>query len=407
MVLASDLASANGRFLLPRGTVLDAKQMRILKIWGIDEADVEGVSREETLAQPPAGLDPELLAQSRDFVEVLFRFAPATHEAMQELKRLCVRKSTERLAAGKPLPTLCPLPRPEIAGAAGHPEELPPTSPRAMARREVQLASFPDIYFQIMDVLNNPRSSVAHTADVVGKDPSLAVKLLRVVNSPFYGFPSRVDSISRAVTLVGANELSLLALGVSVVQYFEDIPPEIMDMKRFWKHSIATGVYARILAGHKPGFSEERFFLGGLIHDIGRLAILKNFPHTANKALKLACSKPCMLFEAEIETMGFDHAAVAGCLLNEWKFPAGLEQMVRYHHAPEAATNPAEPAILHLADIMARTLSVLTLDIAYVPRLHEEAWNAVGITPGALAAAASQAEHLIHDIFQTFLGAEL
>lgn len=413
MTLASDLVSPNGRFLFAKGTPLDEKRLRIMKIWDITEADIQDVSREEACAAAERAFSPEILAQSDEYVNILFRPALSDHDAtpgaagdaVQELRRLCLRKVAERLAAGQTLPALCePAEYPAADAHIALPEESAPVSAKAIARRENQLASFPDIYFQIMDVLNNPRSPLTLAADAVSKDTSLTAKLLRVVNSPFYGFASRVDSIHRAVTLVGANELSMLALGVSVVQYFQDIAPGLVDMKRFWKHSIAAGVFGRILASHKRGLSEERFFLGGLIHDIGRLVILKNYPQITAKAYALSCAKPCLLYEAEREVMGFDHAEVAGRLLEAWQFPSGLEQMVRLHHAPETAAPPIDAAIIHLADIMARTLAIQALDIAYVPPLNEQAWRALELASSVLASVYSQAEHLIEDIYQTFLG---
>jgi HD-like signal output (HDOD) protein len=415
MRLENDLISPNGRFLLERGAVIDEKQLRILKIWNVPAADIQGVSAEEASASAEAAFSPEILARSADYVDALFRFAledapkppcPVA-DVMEIFRRLCRRGVAERLCTGNAPPLACP--QAEYLDVHGHAQDEPeprPVSPEAMARRECRLASFPDIYFQIMDVLNNPRSSSTHAAEVVSKDTSLTAKLLRVVNSPFYGFPARVDSIQRAVTLVGANELSLLSLGVSVVQYFQDIPPSLIDMKRFWKHSIAVGVFSRILAGLKPGLSEERFFLGGMIHDIGRLIILKNYPQLAGKTFALACSKPCLLFEAEREILGFDHAAAAGALLLAWKLPEGLANMVSLHHAPASPNNRngVGATILHLADIMARVYSAQSLEAAFVPPLDQEAWSFLDIEPSVLVPAFHQGSRLIEDIYQTFLG---
>lgn len=416
MRLENDLLSPNGRFLLASGVVLDEKQLRIIKIWNVPAVDILGVSPEEASAAADSDYSPELLAHSAEFVDAMFLYAreraaqrpaPAS-EVVDILRRLCLRSVAERLRKGQTPPLACA--QAERLGAQDDPgqaqPESPPASPEALARRECRLASFPDIYFQIMDVLNNPRSSITHAAEVVSKDTSLTAKLLRVVNSPFYGFPSRVDSIQRAVTMVGANELSLLALGVSVVQYFQDIPANLIDMKRFWKHSIATGVFARLLAGLKPELQEERFFLGGMIHDIGRLILLKNYPRLSAKTLAVACAKPCHIFEAEREVLGFDHAAVAGALLLAWKFPEGLARMVSLHHPDENPDQPDNPdaAIIHLADVMARAYSVQTLDPAFIPPLDDRAWRLLGNEPSALVPIYHQAERLIEDIYLTFLG---
>lgn len=400
MVLDSDLRGANGRFLLPGGTEIEEKHLRILKIWGVNEAEVRTEGAEPGSSQEEA--PPELVAQAQELVDRLFSFSNPEFPPVAELKRLCLRKTVERLLNGFPVQDMGPP-----ANCEALPEikikEQPFSCPDDLAGKEVELASFPDIYFQIMEVLNNPSSTASHVADLVSKDSSLTVKLLRLVNSAFYGFPSRVDSITRAVTLVGSNELSMLALGVSVVHYFDNVPPELMDMRAFWMHSIACGVFARILASHQVGLSEERFFLGGLIHDIGRLVILKNAPEHAAMTLRLACEKPCLLYEAEQSVLGFDHTAVASKLMRLWQFPRVLEDMVAFHHVPSQGHSALESSIVHCADILARSAGTGYKGLFYVPPLDPDAWSALGLSPNVVAPALNQAEHLITDIYNTFL----
>ncbi len=405
MELAADLVGPNGRFLLPKGVVLDEQHLRIIKIWGITEADIRGLSAEEVEAVAAAEVDEEVLARAGAIATWLFRLANADHPAMAELRKLSVKRMRDRLSLG------LPVPRPVADGTSLAPLATPaaPSSLTALdlVRHEVRLASFPDIYHRIVEVLNNPRSSVTHMADVVSKDPSLTAKLLRLVNSPLYGFPSSIDSISRAIALIGINELSMLALGVSVIERFKGIPAECVDMKRFWTHSIACGVFAKILAGHKTGLNEERFFLAGLIHDIGRLVILKNAPDLARHVFECLSGHGCLSAHAEQACLGFDHTDVADLLLTAWEFPSSLESMIKRHHSPGSGPEALEPAVIHVADIMARALLPDPSPGACVPGLDPEAWNILGFPPSLLAPAASQAEHQIRDIFQTFFPDEI
>ncbi len=399
MRLAADLRGANGRFLLPRGVEIQDKHLRIMKIWGVNEAEVEGGPASDKREDAPDALPPELMGQALMLLETLFRLSNPTYPPVRVLKQLSLQKLIDHIRQNKPL--LLP------GKPSGRPLTLPkerPESAMALAGQEVQLVSFPDIYFQIMEVLNDPGSTASHVAEVVGRDSSLTMKLLRLVNSPFYGFPSKVDSITRAVALVGSNELSMLALGISVVQYFEHVPPELMDMRHFWMHSIACGVFARILASHKPGLSEERFFLGGLIHDVGRLVILKCAPESAAASLLLTRDKPCMLYEAEQAVLGFDHSEVASRLMRLWQFPETLEDMVAFHHNPAAATSVLDAAIIHIADIMASSMWTGYKGLFYVPPLEPAAWEALELSPSILAPALSKGEHLILDIYNTFSG---
>lgn len=402
MELTSDLYGSNGRFLLPKGTEIEEKHLRILKIWGVNEVEVANL--DSGAGHCEEDVSPELSAEAAMLMDRLFSLSNPESPPVAELRRVSLHNAVHHLQqGGSPLDIA-----PAVARQGGPSmDDLPqpaPECPKDLAEREVQLASFPDIYFQIREVLDNPASTASHVADVVSKDSSLSVKLLRLVNSPLYGFPSRVDSITRAVTLVGSNELSMLALGVSVVEYFEDVPPELLDMRNFWMHSIACGVFARILAGHLAGQSEERFFLGGLIHDVGRLVTLKNAPQCTAAALRKSLATPSLMHEAERDIFGFDHADVAARLMLLWQFPSSLAEMVAGHHAPMSAQEPLDAAIVHCADVFARSLWAGYRATFYVPRLQQEAWELLALSPNIIPPAYAHAEHMISDIYASFLG---
>ncbi|MEW5772816.1 MAG: HDOD domain-containing protein [Thermodesulfobacteriota bacterium] len=405
MILDSDLIGPNNRFLLPRGATLDTAHIRMLKAWGVTEADVSGVTREQAQALAEAELSPDALARARGELTPYFAHADLEHPAMREIFRLCVQRWARGAPSDCALVGLesCPLPEPGI-GPRKDVFAKGEGTPASLVRSEVELTSFPDIYFQINEVLQSPRSSASHIADVVSKDTSLTAKLLKLVNSAFYGFPAKIDTISRAIAILGTNELTTLALGISVVENFANIPESLVDMKGFWKHSVACGVLSRILASSKVGLSEERFFVAGLIHDVGRLVMFKRLPFASTQALVLSRSTRTPLREVEQEVLGFDHSAVSGALLKAWKFPATLELPVRHHHAPSNAMNPLEPSIIHVADVLAIAMQYGSSGSAYVPPLQEKAWENLGQGPGILAQAMAQADRQISEILRAFLG---
>lgn len=407
MILESDLIGPNNRFLLPRGAALDPAHIRMLKAWGVAEADVSGVSREQAQALAEAELSPETLTRAKAELAPFFSRADLDHPAMREIFRLSALRWARGAPAECSLPPLdsCAPPAPDL-GPENDVFAKGKGSPASLVQSEVELSSFPDIYFQINEVLQSPRSSASHIADVVGKDTSLTAKLLKLVNSAFYGFPAKIDTISRAVAILGTNELTTLALGISVAEYFADIPDRLADMKGFWKHSVACGVLARILASARVGLSEERFFVAGLIHDVGRLVMFKRLPFASTQALLLSRSTRTPLREAEQEVLGFDHAAVSGALLKAWKFPATLELPVRHHHAPAKAMNPLEPSIIHVADALAIAMQYGGSGSIYVPPLQEKAWETLGQGPAVLAPAMAQADRQICEILRAFLGSD-
>ncbi|MFW5734210.1 MAG: HDOD domain-containing protein [Oceanidesulfovibrio sp.] len=403
MTLAEDLHGPNGRLLLPKSTTLQEKHLRIFKIWGVTQANIKGLEQDSCLASSLETLDPEILEKSDHYAQRLFRFCDRSDPVIEELCRLATLRTAAGLAAGK---------------YVGEPEDghTPPTlvdydaftpklpeSVGQIVSQEVELVSFPEIYFQIMEVLDNPKSSSAHVAEVVSKDPSVAMRLMQLVNSPFYGLPHKVDSIARATTLVGAKEISILTLGISVVQYFHDIPRDFFSMKRFWTHSIAAVVFAKLLASRVPGLFEERFFLLGLIHDIGRLVIFKTFPHAALEVLIMATQAPCLIHEAERKLLGFDHTEVAEAMLEAWSFPDSLRNIIRCHHEPELSVKTMDCAVLHVADVLARALRNGYRGKFAVSPLSPEAWERLGLSPSDIAPLASQADHMVDDIIYTFL----
>ncbi|MCP5107839.1 MAG: HDOD domain-containing protein, partial [bacterium] len=245
MVLAGDLIDSLGRFLLGKGSKIEDKHIRIMKMWGITSADIEGEDQEQAAQEEMRQIDPQLLAKAETYINSYFCDSGVynSHEALKEIKRLCVLRTAQRIETG-------------AMGLAdletGQKEEkiLPPPGRETiipahdLVEKNVQLSSFPDIYHQIVKVLNDTKSSATHLAQVVSSDPGLSATLLKLVNSAFYGLPSRVSSITRAIALVGGKELSTLAMAISVIRYFKDIPPEVMDMKKFWIHSVAAGVLA-------------------------------------------------------------------------------------------------------------------------------------------------------------------
>ena len=264
MVLADDLYAPKNRFLLAKGTTIVAKHLRVMKSWGVTEANIVGISQAEAAAEAETSLDSQVITNSKNYVDKLFIESSDSPEVMAELKRLSMLRVGKSIGAGQDLPHPWSVeedgPSFENAKKKFQKETV---SAGDLVKRQVQFISFPDIYYRIMDVLNDPLSSASHLADVVSKDPSLSTKLLRLVNSPFYGFPSKIGSITRAISLIGSADLTNLAIGISVVNTFKLIPPGLMDVKAFWKHSIVCGVAARTLAAHKMGLTEERFFRGG------------------------------------------------------------------------------------------------------------------------------------------------
>lgn len=404
MVLASDLKDAKGRFLLGKGTPIEEKHIRIMKIWGITAADIQGVSRDEMAREALNRIEPGVLQTIRGRVDEFFCRSTSDHEALKELKRLCIlwaAQKYEQALASESESDIQKEPWKLLERQRTQPKEQI-TSLDDLIEKNVQLSSFPDIYYQIMNVLNDTRSSATHLADVVSKDPSLSASLLKLVNSAFFGLPSEVDSVTRAVALIGGRELSALAMGISVIRVFKDIPPEMVDMKSFWLHSVACGIFARILASRKGELSDELFFLGGLLHDIGRLVMFIEYPKTASYIIQLSIDEKVPMNVKEREILGYDHTQVTGRLLEKWHFPKPLQDMLRFHHSPLTGRSPLESSIILVADLMAKALSFGYSGSHILPPFEKKVWDVIGLSPSVFDLSMKQADRQIKETLQAF-----
>jgi len=402
MVLAEDLRNHNGRFLLAKGEKLTSKHLRIIKLWGVVEANIGGVSQKDVEANTIAQLDPVITGEAEKVMRERFCHTDLEYPPVRELFRLCTLRKAEELSnaterESRQSHDMCEskidsnqIPK---NGAAN-------IDPYKLIRNDVDLPSLPIVYGQINETIKKPTSSAYDIGNVISKDAGLSARLLKIVNSTFYGFPSKIDTLSRAVTIVGTRQLSTLALGMNIINVFKDIPSDLIDMKSFWQHSIGCGIAARIIAGYKNIQNIERLFVAGLLHDIGRLILYSSIPIHARNALLKAKYADSLLHKEEHEIMGFDHTKIGGLLLKKWKLPISLENNVTYHHIPQESKDPLEPAIVHLADIMTNALGMGSSGERFVPPLDPDAWQCIGISANTLALAITQIDRQIEEIVQ-------
>ncbi|RQD65384.1 MAG: HDOD domain-containing protein [Desulfonatronovibrio sp. MSAO_Bac4] len=403
MVLSHDLTTPDGRFLIPMGTELNQGHIKTCKAWGVTQAGVQGQDQSTLNAAKMASIAPEVLKQSKKLIKPYVRREVLDNKVMVEIVRIAVEQLALNIQSGQyessNQDTGVFVDCNNIAPGT-NPVEL---SALRMVREQTELISLPDIFYRILEVLESPFSSAKHVADVVSKDSSLSAKLLRLVNSAFYGFPSKIDSISRAVAILGTKELTSLAMGIALIKVFEGIPQSVINMEKFWRHSISCGVYSSLIYTRMMGQSEERFFVAGLIHDIGRLIMLKSEPELCMSAICHARNKKIPLHRAEQEVIGFDHALMGGTLCREWKMPVGLEKMVRYHHEPVKARNISEASTVYLANIISMVMNPGMVYEGFFPALCEKSWESLRLDRSDLGPIVKQAEKSVSEIVEIFL----
>jgi HD-like signal output (HDOD) protein len=242
-------------------------------------------------------------------------------------------------------------------------------------------ASPPIMYLKLNEAINDPSSSLTKVSEVISEDSSLSARLLKLVNSSFYGFPQRIGTISDAVFLVGSNQVRDLALATTMMNTFKGIPEELISMEKFWKHSLACGIGSKIIAETAGSTDIERFFVSGVLHDIGRLVLFTKAPVESRTILEKSQTELLPLYTIETNEIGFSHCEIGRALADSWRLPQIFQEVIGYHHLPEKAQQyPFETAVVHLADIIAHALQIGNSGEHFVPPLEKKSWERLNLS---------------------------
>lgn len=275
-----------------------------------------------------------------------------------------------------------------------------PPSLQQLVAETSGVCSPPLVYQQLTKTIEDPRSSVKDIVQIISEDQGLTARILRLANSPLYGL-QKIESINRAVTMIGTKELRDLALAVCTMEAFPGISEEFLNMKKYWQHSIACGIIARNLAVYLRELSTERFFVAGILHDLGQLVVCTLLPETV-KTLFVDCLSSDLPFPVlERRYFGFNHAELGAALLNSWNIPENIVEPVAWHHTPHKADKYLrEAAIVHIADIICQSLGYGLNGEAYVTPLEPVAWDLLKIPVRAIAEIVKQSEDQIEATYQ-------
>jgi len=263
-----------------------------------------------------------------------------------------------------------------------------PISPAQLAEGVSKLISLPDICFRVNEMVDDPRYSAVDIGNVVANDPAITAQLLRIANSAYYGFPSRVDTLSRAIAIIGTQELRDLVLTTSIINSFHKVKPEVIDFQEFWRHSLATALAARAMVKRMRAriLHGERLFIAGLLHDMGHLVMAVRIPELLRVMRTRAEDAEEPMDEAERLVFDLDHAEVGAALMQHWRLPASLQMIAKYHHHPEKAGEQArEAAIINIANNIAYQAGMKGIDSELDARVAPGAWELAGLTQESVA----------------------
>lgn len=277
-------------------------------------------------------------------------------------------------------------------------------TPETLVMGTSQLVSPPIAVARVSAILENDEFSIREVAEAVGQDPALTARLLKIVNSPFYGFPGRIETITRAVGLVGADALYGLALTTSVMHGFRKIPASLVNMNDFWLNSLYCGVIARLLAKEASVLHSERLFVAGLLHRIGALIIYMRLPEAAREILLAAAGDDRLIPHLEKDLLGFTYAEIGAELAKAWKMPSALQEAIRWHLEPERAERfRLEASLLYLANRL-KTVSMLGFPIDdVIQTIPDAVKTAIRLDETQIIAAVSTAAERFGDTAALFV----
>lgn len=293
-----------------------------------------------------------------------------------------------------------------------------------------QLASFPDVCIQVTEMIDVPDCTAADIGKIISQDPALTTRLLKIVNSSFYGLASRVDTVTRAISILGFEDVRTLVMATSSVEVFSRLSNNLVDMETFWRHSIYCGVVARILATKCNVLNAERLFIAGLLHDIGLLVMYHQLPDKSGEVIERYSEGNEELYQIENDIIGFNHCDVGYELMRNFNMPPSLCEAIAYHHEPEKASGHIlDTSITHLANVMTNMsdlyrfrenydlpvtvyspemrMAILrrSIDVNYDPPFSTVAWSTTGLDAKCIGGVLIQAhENLEQALDLLYLG---
>ena len=222
----------------------------------------------------------------------------------------------------------------------------------------INLPALPAIAMEVVEMVDNPKTSASQLGKIISADQALTAKVLKIANSPFYGFPKKISTINFAIIVLGFDALKEIVISISLVSSLQKKSDDYFDSKAFWDHSIATGVIARRLARDLGYRISGEVFVGGLLHDMGISVMHRYFHNEFKRIVDISRESELTFMEAEESVLGATHADIGSWLAERWNLPDHLVEAVLLHSNPsKAERNPELVSLIHCADVFAARIN--------------------------------------------------
>lgn len=219
---------------------------------------------------------------------------------------------------------------------------------KEIIENNINIPSMPTVVAESLNLIDDPNSNVKKLADILSKDISITTQILKLVNSAYYGFPSQITTINKAMALLGFNTIRSLILSVS-------LKPMLMTNsgKALWEHSIRCAVGCQMLSKSLGGVDPDEAFTMGLLHDIGK-SVMESYNKDAIKEIVRLTNLGADILQAEKMFFGFTHTELGKELVIKWKLPIIIGTAIQYHHNPLASQTKLQSCIVYVADRISR-----------------------------------------------------
>jgi len=235
-----------------------------------------------------------------------------------------------------------------------------------------EIPTLPTIVFELNKYLQDPDTSIKTICDTIEKDQAIALKILKLVNSAFYGFQSKISDLRNAIILLGYNAVRNAIVSLSVINSFSSKRIALLDfdITQFWKHSLAVAVTSKNIAQISKSESPDNCFVGGLLHDIGKVILAQYFHDLFEQVWTTLQDEHVTFYEAEKSKLPINHTVIGAHLAAKWQLPGGLVESIRWHHEFQPQSENANfVQNIYLANVIVNSYDLdpeLRLDISKI-----------------------------------------
>ena len=250
--------------------------------------------------------------------------------------------------------------------------------------------------------MDDPKSDIADFANIIQVDPGLSAKVLKIVNSAYFGFPGKIENLTQAINMIGISQLHNMVLGVSAISAL-DFPNDIVPLRELWRSSLYSGVLARLFGNELKVRQSDRLYIIGLLHEIGHLLLYAKFPDQARDAIQVSRQNGIGIHQAEHQVLGCHYGEVGARLMDNWQLSPFFQQLTQFQPTPLISTeNQLEISILHLAHAYADK-KFFNPDVETENLIDESIWPLVDLTQEQLTTCLESADVISSDMEKVIL----